>query len=77
MEDLVDALVQAGMAYSNLTAKLSSVLLIVPGPANQNLDSQLIHVPWNLYKIQPHFSMLPLENEMTRLPESGYYANFG
>ena len=76
LSDMTTKLVEGGMAFPNPTARWVSAPLLVPNPGSSTfwftVDLRLV----NRYTKQHSFPMPRLENEMTKLTGSKFFANF-
>lgn len=71
----VNSLVQAGMAYPNLTTKWATAPLIVPKPGNAKFRFTEDLRTVNRFTVRHHYPMPLLENKFTKLSGSKFYAN--
>jgi len=76
LEDFVTKLVHHGMAYSNPTAKWASAPLIVPKPGPSRFRFTVDLRPVNNFTVRHHYPMPNLEQELTKLGSSKWYATF-
>lgn len=75
MENFVDKLVDAGMLYPNPTANWASTPLIVPKPGKTKFRFTVDLRSVNRSTIRHHFPMPLLENELTKLAGSKFFAS--
>lgn len=76
MEDVVGKLIKAGMVYPNPTARWASPPLIVPKPGAARFRFTVDLRAVNCFTIRHHFPMPLLDNELTKLKGSKFFADF-